>query len=120
AILTLPLTFIFGYPGAALATLVSFVPPWLWTLSRIAYAMNVKMRHVMPWGELARGLALVFAIGIAVWLCEAWLPIPAAARLVVATLVFGLIYLVAGRKLRIITAEDLGYMSRWLSFRLGK
>jgi len=75
---------------------------------------------VMPWGELARGLLLVFAIGVAVWFGKAWLPFPPALRLVVATSGFGLIYLIAGRKLRIITAEDLGYMSRWLSFRLGK
>jgi O-antigen/teichoic acid export membrane protein len=120
AILTLPLTLVFGYPGAALATLVSFVPPWLWTLSRIADAMGVRMRGVMPWGELARGLGLVFLLGGIVWIAKAWLPVPPAARLVAAVVTFGGMYLIAARKLRIISAEDLGYMSRWLSFRLGR
>jgi O-antigen/teichoic acid export membrane protein len=120
AILTLPLTFVFGYPGAALATLVANVPPWLWTLSRIAEAMRVKMRHVMPWPELARGLGLALGLGAVVWVGKEYVPLPALARMVGSLVVYGIVYVIAARRLRVITADDLGYMTRWLSFRLGR
>jgi len=120
AILTLPLTFLFGYPGAALATLVANIPPWLWTLSRIAEAMGVKMRQVMPWAQLARGLGLALGLGALVWIAKEYVPLPALARMIGALVVYGIIYVPVARRLRVLTAEDLGYMTRWLSFRLGR
>ncbi|MBS1123583.1 MAG: polysaccharide biosynthesis protein [Deltaproteobacteria bacterium] len=118
AILTFPLTYLFGYPGAALATLLSSVPPWLWTLSRIAEAMSVGLGRVLPWRELARGLAVAGVVGAVVWIAKSGLPIAAGPRLVVAVIAFGVIYIPVARAVGVLSARDLSYIVRWLSFRL--
>jgi len=98
AVLTLPLTLLLGAPGAALATLLANVPPWLWTLSRIARAMEVRLRDVMPWAHLARLLAITGALGIAVAVALRLLPWPTTTRLAVGAVAFGGGYLALRRR----------------------
>jgi len=118
AVLTLPLTYALGYPGAALATLLANIPPWLWTLSRIGRAMGTGLAGALPWATLARGLATAGGVGIGVWLAKQALPLPAAARLLVAVLVYGLAYIPIARATRVLAQSDLDYIVRWLTFRL--
>ncbi|MEO8698410.1 MAG: oligosaccharide flippase family protein [Kofleriaceae bacterium] len=118
AMLTLPLTWLLGYPGAALATLLANIPPWLWTLSRIAQAMKVGMREVLPWRSLARTLVLAAAIGLAVELAVAQLALSPGPRLALAALAFTSSYLAVALRLGSVTRADLAYLGRWLSFRL--
>lgn len=118
AVLTLPLTYLLGYPGAALATLLANVPPWLWTLSRIGGGIGVGLRGALPWSVLARGLAIAGAVGVLVWLIKRELPFAAAPRLALAVVAFASIYVPVARLLGVLTAHDLGYIARWLTFRL--
>ncbi|HWO22278.1 MAG TPA: oligosaccharide flippase family protein [Kofleriaceae bacterium] len=118
AVLTLPLTYLLGYPGAALATLLAHVPPALWTWSRIGGAMSVGLRGALPWRTLARGLATAGAVGALVWLAKRELPLAAAPRLALGVIAFGLIYIPVARALGVLTPRDLGYIARWLTFRI--
>lgn len=118
AVLTLPLTYLLGYPGAALATLLANVPPWLWTLSRIGRALGTGLPGALPWAVLARGLATAGAVGAVVWLIKRELPLGAAPRLGIALALFGLLHIPAARLAGVLSAQDLRYIARWLTFRL--
>ncbi|MDX2087583.1 MAG: oligosaccharide flippase family protein [Kofleriaceae bacterium] len=118
AMLTLPLTYLLGYPGAALATLLANIPPWLWTLSRIGRAMGTGLGGALPWATLARGLVTAGAVGVGIWLAKQLMPFHAALRLVIAVLAYGVIYIPIARAVRVLSKSDLAYIVKWLTFRL--
>lgn len=118
AVLTVPLTWALGSSGAALATLLANVPPWLWTLSRIGGAMQTGIAGSMPWRDLARGLLVTLAIGAGLWLLKGQLAWPASVRLAVTAVAFAALYIPIARVVGMISASDLAYLGRWLSFRV--
>lgn len=119
-VLSVPFTLLFGFPGAALATLLANVPAWIYTLRRIARALGVPMARVLPWRAYAGTLLLSAAVGAATLLVAHSVGIPAGARLAVAVPVFVGLWLVAGRALGLVHADDLTFLREWLQLKLLK
>ncbi|MBE7450903.1 MAG: polysaccharide biosynthesis C-terminal domain-containing protein [Kofleriaceae bacterium] len=119
-ILTVPCTLAFGAYGAAIATVIANVPAWLLTLDRIGRAMGGTARDALPWRFYLRALALTAALGGALWLVRPHVALGAGMRLLVMSIGFMAVYLVAARLARILTTDDLRLVRRWLTLGVWK
>jgi O-antigen/teichoic acid export membrane protein len=118
-ILTVPLTKI-GFAGAAIATVVANVPPFLYTMHRIARGLQVPIRKVMPWGFYGATLALAGALGLGVWLLARHLPFGPGAQLGIGAAIFLPAYVILGRAVGVVKKEDTAYAVSWLTLSMLK
>ena len=114
-VLSYPFTLLFGFPGAAIATVSSLIPTLAFTLWRIKLGFACSWRDVMPWSHYLATLALGSAVAFGVWLLRDTLPVSPAARLGIGAAVYVIAFTVLGRALRLIGADDLDYVKRWLT-----
>lgn len=124
AIASVPLTIAFGITGTAVATLgAGLVGFWLYQ-RRIATHLRCRTSEVLPWRHY--GLLVVIcgvAAACAAGARHAFVPAGAAGLgLLVASLVFLPLYVVAGRLAGVIQRADLRTFMRWLTpgFHLGR
>ncbi len=117
-ILSYPFTLLFGFPGAAIATVCAVIPSLLFTLWRIAVALRTSIRGVMPWRFYAANLLLGALVSLGTWLLVQHLDLPAGARLGIGAVAHLGTFFVLGRLLRLIGDEDIAYLSQWLTLRM--
>jgi O-antigen/teichoic acid export membrane protein len=117
-LLTLPMTRLLGYPGPALASVLSVIPPWIFTLSRIGAVMGGGIRGALPWGFYGRVLLLSGGLAGVVWAASRPIAAPAGVILLGGAVVYLAGFVVLGRLLGLVDREDLCYVLRWLTLRL--
>jgi O-antigen/teichoic acid export membrane protein len=117
-VLAYPMTRLFGYPGPAIATVISVVPPWLFTLSRIGRILGGGIRGALPWGFYARVLVLAAVLGVAVWYAAENVEAHPAVRLLGGLAAMITAFIACGRALGLIERDDLRFLGRWLSLRM--
>lgn len=117
-VLSYPFTLIFGFTGAAIATVVATVPPLLFTLWRIKGGLHTTWGGVMPWAHYAGTLALSASLALGLWYARAYLPGGAGTRLGLGALVYIVVFFVLARAVRLVGAEDVRYLTDWLSFKM--
>lgn len=111
---SLPLTYFFGITGAALGTMLAYVPNLIFFLHCIARVMKTSFFAVFPWRRYGRilGVALASA-GVAFW--AAGFAHSTDARLAIKAALFVLGYLglarlfALGRDLPSVPAEDASF-----------
>jgi O-antigen/teichoic acid export membrane protein len=93
---SVPLTYFFGIAGAALGTMLAYVPNLVFFLHCIARVMQTSLAAVFPWRRYGRilGAALASA-GLAFW--AAGFAASTDARLAIKASVFALCYLLLAR-----------------------
>lgn len=116
-VLSYPFTRLFGFPGAAIATVCATIPPLLFTLWRIARGMQTTIRRVMPWGFYLATLALSSVLAVGVWYLARVLPFAAGARLAIGAAAYLAAFYLAGRALRLIGDADAAYLQQWLTLQ---
>jgi len=119
-ILTVPMTYLLGSNGAAIATVLSALPPWSVSLYFIGKAWGRGVRDALPWRFYLAVLALAAGVGVAIWFGVGSLHLDRGARLAVGSLAYLGLYAGLGRLVGLIQADDLAFLRRWLSFGLVK
>ena len=99
-VLSYPFTLWFGFPGAAIATVCATVPPFVFTLWRISLGFDCPL------------------VALGVWILRDYLPPSAGLRFGVGAAVYCVVFFVAARSLRLIGADDVDYLKRWLTLDL--
>jgi O-antigen/teichoic acid export membrane protein len=117
-LLQAPMTWLFGFTGPALATAMSVVPSWLFTLHRIGVALGGGIRIALPWRFYARTVTVAGALGAALALARAHLHLAPAVSLVVGLAGYAVAFVIVGRLVGLVTGEDTAYVRRALSFGL--
>lgn len=117
ALLTVPLTILFGYPGPALASVVALIPPMLFTLSQIGSAWGRGLVDALPWRFYASVLGLSVVLGVGVWLGLLQLPLGVGGRLLVGLIAYAAAFIGCGRAFGLIERSDLQYVWHWLTLR---
>jgi O-antigen/teichoic acid export membrane protein len=120
ALLTVPLTMLFGYPGPALASVIALIPPMLFTLGQIGSVWGRGLVDALPWRFYFAVLALSAVLGVAVWAGLQQLPLGVGGRLIVGLVAYAAAFVILGRALGMIEREDLRYVWRWLTLRMFK
>jgi O-antigen/teichoic acid export membrane protein len=115
-LLTVPLTWLLGYNGAAIATTVANVPAWIVSLHFIGMAWGRGIPDALPWRFYGKVLVLSWLVGVAVYVAGQFVGGPPVLRIVGATVVYGAVFLVAGRITGLVRREDLAFLRRWISF----
>jgi O-antigen/teichoic acid export membrane protein len=117
-VLTVPFTWLIGANGAATATVVANLPAWLMSLHFIGSAWGRGMRDALPWRFYATVTSVAAAAGLVVWsTLDVVAPSP-GLRIAYGTGAFAVLYVLGGRLLRVLDANDLRYVRRWLTFGL--
>jgi O-antigen/teichoic acid export membrane protein len=117
-LLQFPLTKLFGFTGPALATALSVVPSWLFTLQRIGHALGGGIRTALPWRFYARTVAVAAGLGAILWLVRPYIELPAGPRLAVGVVAYAIAFVIVGRLTGVVHREDTAYLRRALSFGL--
>jgi O-antigen/teichoic acid export membrane protein len=117
-VLSYPFTLLFGFPGAAIATVCAIIPSLLFTLSRISVALRTRIRDVMPWRFYGATVLLAGAVSLGTWWMVQHLALPAGARLGIGAAAHLGVFFVLGRLFRLIGDEDLAYLKQWLTLRI--
>lgn len=120
ALLTVPLTILFGYPGPALASVVALIPPMLFTLSQIGSVWGRGLADALPWRFYFSVLALAAVLGLGVWVGLQQLPLGVGGRLVLGLVGYALAFMGFGRAFGLISWDDLRYVWRWSTLRMFK
>lgn len=115
--LTVPLTLLIGYNGAAVATVVANVPAWILTLSRIGRAMGGGIRVALPWRFYLRSLLVTGAIGLALHVARPYLGDTIAMRIGVGVPLYLVCYLIVGRLSNIISSDDLWFLAGYFGLK---
>jgi O-antigen/teichoic acid export membrane protein len=118
--LAYPLTKLFGYPGPAISSVVAVAPAWAYVLWRIGAVLGGGIRGALPWRFYLQVLAVGAVCALATWLVVDQLPYRAGARLGIGAALYVTLFIVAGRLLRFIHADDLEYLGQWLTLRMLK
>lgn len=116
-ILTVPLTKLVGFNGAAIATVVANVPAWLLTLSRIGRKMGGGIRIALPWSYYLRGLIVTGLLAIALWIARPYLGERPSIRLGVGVSIYMAGYAIVGRLANFIHADDLWFIAGYFGLR---
>ncbi len=117
-VLSYPFTIMFGFPGAAIATVCASVPGLVFALRRIAAGMRTNLAGVMPWRFYGATLALALVVAAATWCLKQALPYGAGPRLAIGAAAYLILFFVLGRLARLIADEDVAFLRQWLSLRL--
>ncbi len=117
-VLSYPFTLLFGFPGAAIASVVATVPPLFFTLWRISLGFGCTIRETMPLRHYAATLALASMLAVGLWFVRGALPGPAGVRLLFGAVGYCATFVVSGRLLRLIDDEDMAYLGQWLTLRM--
>jgi O-antigen/teichoic acid export membrane protein len=119
-VLTVPMTYLVGYNGPAIAAVLSIVPPWIITLRRIGAALGGGLREALPWAFYGRVLLLSGVLGGALHAVWPRLGLPPGASVPLALLAYAALYLPLGYLIGVVRREDLHYLGRSVSFGLIK
>ena len=117
-ILSYPFTLLFGFTGAAIATVCATIPPLLFTLWRISLGFGCTLRGVMPWRHYLATLALSAVIAVGVWLLRDVMPPSAGARLGIGAAIYLVAFVIAGRAMRLIGKDDMDYLMQWVTLKM--
>lgn len=115
-LITVPLTYLIGAEGAALATFLANIPSWLYTLSRIGSALGGGIPVALPWRFYGKVMGLAGAIAIGVAVFDRGLGLAPAVAMPISMALYLASFTVLGRVLGLIGAEDLAFFLRWISF----
>jgi O-antigen/teichoic acid export membrane protein len=111
-VLSPPLTMAFGFVGPAIATALSYVPAWLFTLHRIGCALGGGIADAMPWRHYAHTLVVAGGLGGVLWLVRPALDFHPGANLAIAIGGYAIAYLAIGRLTGVLGAADTAYLRR--------
>lgn len=114
-VLSYPFTVMFGFPGAAIATVCANIPPLLFTLWRISLGFECSIGGVMPWRHYLATLALSAIIALGLWFARDVLPGGAGTKLGLGALAYCVVFFVVGRIVGLVSREDADYVRRWLT-----
>jgi O-antigen/teichoic acid export membrane protein len=117
-ILTVPFTKLFGFPGPAMATLTANWIVWFVTLATMSRILSVPFRRVLPWRAYITTVVAGTVISVAVWVVKRFAGLPPGPTLALCIPLYLVLFTVLGRTIGIITAEDMGFLRRWLSLRM--
>lgn len=117
-VLSYPFTVWFGFTGAAIASVCATIPPLVFTLWRVSLGFGCTIRQVMPWRHYIVTLALAALVALGVWLVRDSLPGGAGARFGIGAALYIVTFVLAGRALRLIGADDMDYLKRWLTLEM--
>jgi O-antigen/teichoic acid export membrane protein len=120
ALLTVPMTILFGFPGPALASVVALIPPMLFTLSQIGKAFGRGLVDALPWRFYGSVLALSAVLGVGVWFGLQQLSLGVGGRLSLGLVAYAAAFVGSGRMLGLISGDDLRYVWSWLTLRIFK
>ncbi len=116
-VLSVPLAYLIGFNGPALAALLATIPCFLYVIRRIGLATGTSFREAFPWAAYGRvlGVALLAAGPAAAVKWGAGL----SASLNVAVVGAGYLicFALLGTLTRTIRREDWSFVRRWLSLR---
>jgi O-antigen/teichoic acid export membrane protein len=115
-----PCTQLFGFPGPAIATVLSVVPQWLFTLHRIGRALGGGIPVSLPWRFYLRTLVVAGAVGAALWLVRPHMHFYPGVNLALGLVGYAVAFVVVGRLTGVVHAEDTAYLRRVLSFGLAR
>jgi O-antigen/teichoic acid export membrane protein len=118
AILVYPLIRWLGFPGAALATLVSNLPSWLFILWQVSRRMGVPIRQVMPWRHYLIVLALSSLVGAGVYFGLPLLELGVGLSAAVGASVYLVLVYAGLRLLGRLSAADGDFLLEWLTLRM--
>ncbi|HTL33503.1 MAG TPA: lipopolysaccharide biosynthesis protein [Kofleriaceae bacterium] len=116
--LSYPFTKVFGFPGAAIATVSATIPPLLFTLWRISIKFHCKMSEVMPYRHYFATLGLSSALAVGLFCLRPYLGHSAGVRLGLGAAIYVVTFTVVARVVGLIKREDLMYLRDWLSLRM--
>jgi O-antigen/teichoic acid export membrane protein len=116
AVLIFPLYLAMGIAGPALASDLAQVVAIAMLLSRIRFHLGLPWARIMPFPRLGRALLVAGIAGLPLVAVSRLVPGDANQLLAGAAAMVPL-YLWAGRRTGIITADDLSYVGRLLSLR---
>ena len=119
-LLQAPCTELFGFPGPAIATVLSVLPQWLFTLHRIGRALGGGIGISLPWRFYLRTLVVAGAVGAGFWFLRAHLHFYPGVNLAIGLVGYAVAFVIAGRVTGVVHAEDTAYLRRVLSFGLAK
>lgn len=115
--LTVPLTLLIGYNGAAVATVIANIPAWILTLSRIGRAMGGGIRIALPWRFYLRSLMVTGVLGLGLYLARPYLGSTHAMRVLVGVPVYLVGYGVLGRLTGVVSSDDLWFLAGYLGWK---
>ena len=119
ALISVPLTLWLGYYGAALGTLLSFIPIIGFYCLKISQATGVPINQVYPILDVVRILAvLALPCAGAWWLKEYALAMNPGVELLVCALIVLSGYALIGTLTKTITRDDWKYLGNWLSLKI--
>jgi O-antigen/teichoic acid export membrane protein len=116
--LSYPFTKMFGFPGAAIATVSATIPPLLFTLWRISIKFHCKVSEVMPYRHYFATLGLSSVLAVGLYYLRPYLAHGAGARLGLGAAIYIVSFTVLARLFGLIKKEDLAYLRDWLSLKM--
>ena len=116
--LSVPLTLWLGYYGAALGTLVSFIPMILFYCAKISEATDVPFRLIYPTLEVSRILAVLALPATGAWFLKENITFHAGAELAICAGVVLTGFALIGTLTKTIQADDWRYVKNWLTLRI--
>ncbi len=118
-LLSLPLLLWIGFSGPALGTALAFVPTVAIYCYFIAKACNVRLTQTFPLRSYLATVVVATIAAVPAWYAKVALHLPAATMLCLIGFVILAGFLGLGWVLRLVQAEDLRYLGRWLRLMPG-
>lgn len=118
-LISVPLTYWLGYYGAALGTLIAFIPMIVFYSMKIGQATGLPLAKIYPTlGILRIAAVLSLPAACAWWLKEYIFDLHPGLELGLSAVVVLLGYSLLGTVTRTISSEDWRYVGNWLSLRI--
>jgi hypothetical protein len=114
-VLTVPLTWLVGYEGPALASVIAIIPAWIITLYRIGDSLRGGIGVALPWRFYGRVLALSIGLGALLAVGHRAVGLHPALAVPLALAVYAPVFLAAGYAVGVIKREDVHYLLRAVS-----
>jgi O-antigen/teichoic acid export membrane protein len=117
AVLSVPLAYLVGFNGPALATLLANVPSFLYVLHRIAKATNSPWRRAFPWADYGKVFGLAALAALPAIAFRIWVRLPAATDFAVVGAGYLALFVGLASAAGAIRRSDWAFVGRWLTLR---
>ena len=118
--LSVPLTLWLGYYGAALGTLVSFIPMIVFYCAKISEATDVPFRSIYPTLEVLRILAVLALPATGAWFLKENIMLHAGVELAISAGIVLAGFALLGTLTNTIQRDDWRYVRNWMTLRILK
>ncbi len=118
AALTIPCIALIGLDGAALGTLLAFLPTAAYYCFGIAEVMGTRFREVYPLGAHLRVLALVAVSALPAIAVKIWLPVGPGVALLLEAAALLVTFAALGTAAGLVERGDWATVRSWVSARV--